>query len=281
MFTFHMKRTLSYLFFFFLTLVVQAQKGIPYDLKNPIDILSLPKYLEEVSGLTYYSKEVLAMLNDEKGNLYLYDLRQKEIINKARFKGKGDFEGIERVDDHIYAVKSNGDLYRFQVEKEGVVEEIETPFDDSHDIEGLAYDPFKHQLLFALKGSGDVGNFDVKGKAIYAYDLVNAVFIEAPEFVILNKELEDLVDDDFDFRPSGLAVHPISKELYVLSASDRALLRFDLDGRPISLNLLSKKHFPQPEGITFSPSGKLFISSERKGKGGTILVFEYQRNNHQ
>jgi len=246
-----MKRTLSYLFFFFLTLVVQAQKGIPYDLKNPIDILSLQKYLEEVSGLTYYSKEVLAMLNDEKGNLYLYDLRQKEIINKARFKGKGDFEGIERVDDHIYTVKSNGDLYRFQVEKEGVVEEIETPFDDSHDIEGLAY------------------------------DLVNAVFIEAPEFVILNKELEDLVDDDFDFRPSGLAVHPISKELYVLSASDRALLRFDLDGRPISLNLLSKKHFPQPEGITFSPSGKLFISSERKGKGGTILVFEYQRNNHQ
>jgi len=37
---------------------------------------------------------------------------------------------------------------------------------------------------------------------------------------------------------------------------------------------LSPVIFPQPEGICFSPDGKLFIASEGAGRGGTILEFD-------
>jgi uncharacterized protein YjiK len=42
---------------------------------------------------------------------------------------------------------------------------------------------------------------------------------------------------------------------------------------PKNLTLLKRSIFPQPEGITFSPNGDLFIANEGDGDGGTILRF--------
>jgi sugar lactone lactonase YvrE len=39
---------------------------------------------------------------------------------------------------------------------------------------------------------------------------------------------------------------------------------------------LNRKLFPQPEGICFSPDGKLFISTEGKGQPGKIMLFKPQ-----
>lgn len=257
-------------------LLAQQEKP-PYDLENPSNVFRLPDYLEEVSGLTYYAPNQLAMHNDENGRMYVFDLEKKSIVHRVRFNGDGDFEGIERVGKHIYVTKSNGRLYRFNVDIEGVVEEIKTPFSKDNNIEGLGYHPKTNTLLFALKNEGDVEKVKVSGRAIYGYDLQKEEFINLPLYSLSHKELERVVGDDFSFHPSGVAVHPITFEIYVISAQKRALLIFGEDGKPKNLTHLKRSLFPQPEGIAFTPNGDLYISNEMDGDGGSLLEFRMNK----
>lgn len=248
-----------------------------YDLENPDTIYKLPEYLSEVSGLSFYEEGQLTMLNDELGRMYIFDVKKGEVVKRVRFKGNGDFEGIERIQDYIYAIESKGKLFKFHVDIEGVVEEIETPFKKSNNVEGIGYDPFQKRLLFALKDSGDVGNYSVRGRGIYALDLETNEFQAQPIYTILKKDLENVVGKDFRFKPSGLAIHPRTSELYVISANDRAIIVFNADGTK-NLIRLKRKNYPQPEGIAFFPDGTLFISNEVEDAGGTILQFKEMNN---
>lgn len=251
------------------------ENGFPYQLENPDHVYLLPEVLEEVSGLTYYAPNQIACLNDEHGRMYVYDLEKREIVHKVRFKGDGDFEGIERVGDYIYAIKSNGKMYRFKVDITGIVEEIDSPFDAGNNVEGLGYQPKTNRLLVALKGDADIKGVDVKGKAVYAFDLNTEKYIKLPPYTLSDDEVKRVLGKEKDkIRPSGVAVHPLTDEVYVLASTDRALIVFHPDGKPKNLSLLKRSLFPQPEGITFSPDGDLFISNEQEGEGGTILQFK-------
>lgn len=255
-----------------------AQAPIGYDLESPDQVFVLPEYLEEVSGLSLFAPNQLAMLNDEHGRMYVYDLLEKKIVHRVRFEGNGDFEGIERVGDYVYAIKSNGKLYRFNVNMEGVVQEIKTPFSSENNVEGLGYNPISNQLLIALKDKGDLKDVEVKGKAIYGYDISTEQFLKLPLFVLRDKEVERVIGSKFKFKPSGVAVNPVTNETYVIAATQRALLVFDSVGKPKHLVKLRGGLFPQPEGITFSENGDLFISNEVEGEGGTILKFSSLNN---
>lgn len=247
----------------------------PYDLQQPVEVHFLPEILEEISGLTHYGTNQLAALNDEHGRMYVYDLVEKKIVHKVRFEGNGDFEGIELVGDYVYAIKSNGKLYRFNREMTGVVEKIDSPFGASNDIEGLGYHPENHQLLVALKGDSDIKGVDVKGKAIYAFDLKTDKFLKLPVITLKDEEIERVLgSDQTKLRPSGVAVHPLTGEVYMLASVGRALVVFHPDGKPKNLTILKRSLFPQPEGIAFSPQGDLFISNEQEGEGGTLLHFK-------
>lgn len=273
-----MRETLKALFILLFVIISsdafgQADSIFAYDLKNPDEVYVLPEYLEEVSGLTFYQTSQLAMLNDEQGRMYVYDLDSRKVVHRVRFHGQGDFEGIERVGDYVYAIKSNGKLYRFNVKMEGVVEEIRTPFESGNDVEGLGYDPHTNHLLIALKEDGDIKDVEVKGKAIYGYHIPSHSFQKTPLFVIQDKDLKRVVGNKFKFKPSAIATHPLTGEVFVLASVGRSLLVFGPDGKPKHLTKLKSGLFPQPEGITFTPNGDLYISNEVEGEGGTILKF--------
>lgn len=252
----------------------QENNSLSYDLNDPEEVFVLPDYLEEVSGLSFYKTNQLAMINDEHGRMYVFDIIERKVVHRVRFEGNGDFEGIERVGDYIYAIKSNGKLYRFNVNMTGVVEKIDTPFDSDNDVEGLGHDPHTNHLLVALKEDGDVKDVEVKGKAIYGFHLPSEKFKKIPLHIIQHNELKRVVGDKFKFKPSGVAVHPVTGEVYVLAAVQRSLLVFGTDGKPKHLSKLRGSIFPQPEGITFSPDGTLFICNEVEGEGGTVLMFK-------
>lgn len=273
----HMRYILLLLVVTFIQVYGQNGNKPPYQFEAPDETYVLPDYLEEVSALTYYQPNQLAMLNDEHGRMYVYDVSKREIVHRVRFHGDGDFEGIEKIGEDIFAIESTGKMHRFSIKLEGVVEKIDTPFEKKNNVEGLGYDHVNNRLLVGLKGSGDVKKIDVKGKAIYSYNLATKAFEKLPAYVILNKDLERVIGDDFRFSPSAVAVHPITGEVYILSAVESAIIIFSNDGEPKNLTRLRDSIFPQPEGIAFTPNGDLYISNEIDGDGGTILKFS-QKN---
>lgn len=256
----------------------QGKESFPYNLESPSVKYRLPSVLEEISALSYYGPNQLATLNDEQGRIYVYDLDKKDIVKRIRFEGNGDFEGLELVGKDMYAIKSNGKLYKFNIDIEGVVESIDTPFTSENDVEGLGYDKSTNTLLIALKGKGDTDHVKVKGKAVYGYNLTTKEFTKTPLFVLKDKDLERVLGSDSSkFRPSGIAVHPISGEIYMIASVGSALVVFNNDGSPKNLSILKRSLFPQPEGIAFMPNGDLFISNENDN-GGTILRFNMKQN---
>ena len=82
----------------------------------------------------------------------------------------------------------------------------------------------------------------------------------------------------FNFRPSSLAVHPKSGEIYILSAADYLLIVLDKNGTVVGMHSLQPDLYPKAEGITFLSDGTMLISNEAAGKVATVLKFEMNVN---
>lgn len=258
-----------------------------YDLSKPDDELSLHYELKEISGLSYYSDGILTCIQDERGSVYILNWSKNEIIRKINFEGGGDFEGLEIIKDTCYAVTSSGDLYVFPLstdKNEVEAEKIENELSRDNNVEGLGYDRDGNSLLIACKGSPDIKNVDVKGKAVYRFNIRLKKLNTLPEFLISDDDIEDFIDDSrvkfpsekVNFSPSGIAQHPITGEFYLISHSGKILIVIDPESQIKEAYPLNPGIFKQPEGICFAPNGDMFISNEGRAFGGTILKFLYK-----
>ncbi|MDT0648199.1 hypothetical protein RM545_16010 [Zunongwangia sp. F260] len=72
--------------------------------------------------------------------------------------------------------------------------------------------------------------------------------------------------------PSDLSIHPVNGKIYVLEGIHPKILIMSSNGDAEKIIKLSKKEFNQPKGITFSPSGKTYISNE--GEPANIMEIE-------
>ena len=105
---------------------------------------------------------------------------------------------------------------------------------------------------------------------IYRVDLTTGERSDEPAFTLDRDQLDP---GGAPFKPSGLAFHPATGELYVLSAVRRALIVLSPEGELRAAVALPARLYPQAEGIAFAPDGTLFISSEGDGTAGTLLRF--------
>jgi len=268
-----------------------------YDLNNPDKKYSLPDYLEEISGMAYYKKNKIVCIQDEKAYIYVLDLEKGKIESKHDFGKDADFEDISIKNKTIYVLKSDGDIFRVEDfrKKDNKVKKYETPLSEKNDTEGLTYDQFTNSLLIACKGSPLINKDDpYKGKrAIYRFDLEEKEFVPQPAYLI---DLEDLnsyrdhdaftkfslkiakklnmVDSETSFKPSGIAIHPVFGDMYIIANVGKLLIVLDRHGKITDVQDLNIKIFRQPEGICFSPSGDLYISNEGAGGKGNILKFK-------
>lgn len=253
-----------------------------YDLSAPSEKYLLPDILHEVSGLSYLKNQVLACIQDEQGTIFLFDLKEKKVTDRFNFAKNGDFEGIEVVGDDIYTIKSNGKLFKYHM-PDGLTSEIETPLSNANDVEGLAFDPQFQRLLIACKESAGLPGNKIKGKAVYSYYL-SGTFTRAPTYLLKGDQLDtwnqsqqqpiNLTKRMKAFKPSGIAVHPKSHDIYIIAYIGRVLLVLTAEGHIKNLVPLPAKLFPQPEGICFAPNGDLFISNESSGNAANILQFK-------
>jgi len=261
-----------------------ANQQLVYDLNSPSEKYYLPYSLEEISGLSYKNPNKLLAVDDEKGKVFEYDLDKREVTHTIIFHNPGDFEGVELVKNQIYVLRSDGDIFEFPYVEEKSVKPVkyETSLSRANDTEGFGYDPMANQLLIACKEKGEIGKKDVKGKAIYGFDLKKMELNKKPLLVISEKKLKDfwkLNGSDFEknrinFKPSAIAFHPIQKVYYVLSSSGKLLIVVDKNDEILATYPLSSKLLYQPEGLCFSSTGDMYISSEGNGGRGYILKYK-------
>lgn len=270
--------------------------NFPYDLKQPAESFKLPEALTEISAIDMYRKNKLVCVNDEKGKVYIYDMKKDELKESVDFGSKGDYEGIANVNDTIYVLSSNGNLHQitgFETEKQQT-REFKTPLNEKNDTEGLCYDAKYHRLLIACKQ--DAGN-GLKGvKAIYAFDLKTMELIPRPVYLIrldalknflLENDKQKLIIQDvqsfFDsekgdlaFQPSEVAIHPVADEIYVISSVGNLLVVMNRIGAILHAAPLDPNLLKQPEGICFADNGDMYISDEGRSHHGNILYFPYK-----
>ncbi len=247
---------------------------VPYRLFKPDVIHRLHWDLEETSGLSYYKNGELVLVEDERGKVYFINVETGKIIRKIKFGKGGDYEGVEVVDNNIWVMKSNGHFFSFSIDNAETADPkvYKSGFTSKNDLEGLG--AIDGKLLVACKGDGDLKDIDRKGKGIYKMDGMEPI----PYLFVRQRELASFVkgrkhfNKIKDFDPSAIAVNPLNKDIYILSA-DRILAVFGQDLKLKEVVRLSRKIFQQPEGICFAPDGTLYISSEGDQDRGELFTF--------
>lgn len=239
-----------------------------YDINKPNSKMEMPKNLKEISGLSFYKDNQLACVNDEKGTVFIYDLSYRKVIETIDIGKNGDYEGIEVVDDEIFIMKSNGKIKGFKI-SDGSEREIDCSSKDVIEYEGLSYHPQTRSLLLVTKEKSKDKN---DKKTIYAYSLTTEKF---EKLLSIDEDKIKGSDGNKTFAPSGIAIHPITSEIFVISSQGKKLLILSPEGEKNALIELNPKNFVQPEGICFTPNGDLFISSEGVNSNSYILKFVF------
>ncbi len=258
-----------------------ALQPLAYNLDQPAARYDLPKALREISGLTFYKNDQLACVQDERGEIFLFDAKNGKVGEPLLFGPSGDYEGIEYVDGVFYVLRSDGLLFAV---REGLdtfqpgglltdgsrsLRSLDVSLPGGSEVEGLGYDAKTDRLLLAIK--------EIRGEKkryVYFYDLQKKVTWKG--LVLSSKKLGQeagLTGKDAEFKPSGVATHPKTGALYLLASDGKKLLVLDRLGIIRSVARLDPQTFRQPEGICFAPDGTLFIASEGKGGAGYILKF--------
>ena len=258
-----------------------------YDLKNPNHTWKLPAQLVEVSGNTWIDANHLILIEDLHPNLYYVKIDDKNAILEKSVsfanddKEKFDIEDVTYINNTVYALWSHGVIFKITYwQTKPVVEKIKTSLKKENNTEGLCYDPVTQKLLIACKDAPIVPDEKKSTKAVYQFDLSQNKLIDQPFLLIRKKDFEKVTDGKLDFFPSAIAVHPVTHDLYLLSTRDnKCMAVFSHDGILKSLQFIDKEMMPQPEGICFSPEGKLYISSEgKKGEPGNLFEFDPSNN---
>ncbi len=262
----------------------------PYQLDVPDVEFKLPNKLREVSGLGIDAGgHHLYAVQDEEGDLFLINTKTGLVDRDFKFHKDGDYEGIEFVKGRVFVVKSSGTLYEVLSPGTNNQELIKHKFSFSKnsDVEGLGYDPISNCLLLSCKGkAGQGAEFELK-KGIFSFSLDSMKLRTEPSYIISLEAVKDFLQlndsslekidkliklfkpgEEFIFGPSGIAVHPKTKDIYIISSVGKVLVVLTQSGDIKHMVKLKKKVHPQPEGICFDQNGTLYIANEgREGKG--------------
>lgn len=233
--------------------------------------------LKEISGLVWdKDRHNFIANNDEKAKLFFLE---KEVAGpfaaEIEFGAKGDYEDVAVADSNIYILRSDGVVTKFIQESNGKAYGIEykLALSGSKDFEAMYYDDTRKALILICK---NCGMDDKQSISAFAFYTDSARFDENPVYTINADEIKKLEPvKSSKFQPSAAAIHPVLKKLFIISSASNQLVIADLDGNPESVYQLSKKLFPQPEGITFKSSGDMYISNEAVTSKSTILKFKY------
>lgn len=280
----------------------QDRTSFAYNLDKPDQTLQLPKTLLEISGLTAIEGANFMCVQDEKGIVFVYDSQQNKIIHQYDFHLGGDYEGVTKAGNSIYILRSDGLIFE-------ISNFADTDFEVNYygtnipakDNEGLCYDAEHNRLLIASKSRPQNEPKNTPKRVIYGFDLNTKMLSDKPVYEFNIDELEAYAEKhqiglpgkkkadesrsktQFKFKTSAIAIHPITQQLYLLSAKDHFLFIFNPDGSLSTMIPLDPERFNKAEGITFYENGDMIITNEGDNDEGeerpaTALRFTYNIN---
>jgi len=234
--------------------------------------IELKEELKEISGLAYDKQQnSFVAINDEQGIIFVLDMNTFDIKNKFHFGEKGDYEEIKLLEGIIYVLRSDGTIFKMTYTGSDISNI--TTFDyqgPKAEFESFYINQKNNQLVLIPKNSKESkANQSTTG---YAIDASTGKFISNGDFKIDWKELSQSAY----FHPSAVAIHPKTKEIYVLASIEKALIVLDTSHKLIAEYKLPSKTFQQPEGITFDEQGNLYISNEAGDANPTIVKIPIQ-----
>lgn len=251
-----------------------------YDMYSFEKNYKLPGRLQEISGLAYWKENILLCVEDENGRLYLYDHAKEEVIQEIKFGKKGDYEGVTQSENIAYVIRSTGKLFYFNIEDEPEVTKVDLPFKSSNDLEGITKGHKKDEFYIVCKQNPELLENGVEGRAVYTYNVKKDKVKTRPYIHLTSDSFKDEIkkaglnpSKHMPFLPSGIAVHPITEDVFLISSVGRLLIVLNKSGSIVSMAPLKRSLYRQPEGICFDNEGNMFISSEGRGKKGYILKF--------
>jgi uncharacterized protein YjiK len=251
-----------------------------YDFSKPT-VGKLDRKILEISGIVWDSKnnEFIAH-NDETGTLFYLDRDRWEIKPNGiiRYNNElGDYEDIAIANNSTYILRSDGLLQQIVRDSAGKADALgrgSVPLSGDNDFESLYYDESRKALIVLCKNCSTDSK---KMISAFAYYFDSIGFVPKPVFQIDAEEVAKLSPrKTAKLQPSAAAIHPVLKKLFIISAATNQLVIADLNGKVEGVYILSKKLFPQPEGITFKKNGEMYISNEGIGsREATIVKFVF------
>ncbi len=154
---------------------------LAYNLNKP-SIITLPSYLDEISGIAYYPKDkTVFAISDEKGWLYKISLSGNMAIQKWQFANKADFEDVVLADSTFYVLQSSGhivSLHFFSADPI-TVRDYKLPLQGKNEFESLYRDGEQNRLIMLCK---DCKADNRNSVSAWAFDLVSLNFSPKPAY---------------------------------------------------------------------------------------------------
>ena len=240
--------------------------------------IKLDLKIKEISGVVWDNhKDQFIAHNDEKGTIFYLDKNNAGIVKEFQFStSKGDYEDIAIAKNDIYVLRSDGVLYKIVTDSAGSQKSFDLgkiELSGQVDFETLYYDPERNALIMLCK---NCASDDKKQVSAYAYYPDSIGFVNKPIYSIDVAKVKELSPRETSrFQPSAARMHPVLKKLFILSSASNQLIIADMDGNVEGVYMLSRKLFPQAEGLTFKSNGEMFISNEGVSAKAELLKFNY------
>jgi uncharacterized protein YjiK len=253
------------------------QFSVGYDMRMPAR-MELAKDLNEISGITYNTdNHTVLAVSDSKRKIVEIDAKEKKLKDVIEgFAGSNDYEDLVKMDSIVFVLVSNGTIMAVPMNATDSSRTQVYPFPstDKNDFETLYYDSSVNGLIMLCKScEADKGQ---KVRTAYRFDLATRKFDSASFYTISTKSVKDVLkDSDVEFKPSAAAIHPIEKQLYILSSAGQVMAITDTRGTVKWAFRLNPDRNQQAEGIAFAPNGAMYISNEGKFGKPTLQIFTY------
>lgn len=273
--------------------VSETVKGrIHYRFDSVASEIQLPEELKEISGIKLADTNTFVAIDDNRSALFLVDAttgQTREIKIQGAYR---NFEDVEVLGSKIYILQGNGEILELDqpLPADSLIQPVavyQNKLEDA-DCEGLFYDHKTQRMLVAYKNYGK----DHSYKPIYAFYPANRHFSANPIISLSIADMkESMFHTDFEkfslkvnekikgkkqlFEPSAIAIHPLSSDIYVLSAKNSLLAVYDSKWRLTGVYALPVNRTQQCEGLCFDSAGNIYISNEARSKPANIIKFLY------